>query len=223
MAGAPQFGHLRAVSVSDLASIDSVLRERGAPINAIVPERRRVGSWRSAALLAVFLIARAAAATETPIRSIEIVQDSDRYVADVVMFAPVPAHVAWEVLTDFEHMAAWVPNVRESKVIERESDTVTVEQQGVAKFGLASLPYTSLRQLQLDPRRTVRSTQIKGSMRRLESLMTLTQDGNGTQLTYHLEMVPAGLAAAVLSKDLLRHELTEQFTAIIEEMIRRTH
>jgi carbon monoxide dehydrogenase subunit G len=171
--------------------------------------------------LAVLLVGRAAA--ETPIRSIDIVQDSDRYVADIVMFAPVTASVAWEVLTDFDHMAAWVPNVRESKVVARDADTVTVEQQGVAKFGLASLPYTSLRQLQLDPQRTVRSMQIKGSMRRLESLMTLTQDGSGTRLTYHLEMVPGGLAAAVLTKDLLRHEITEQFSAIVEEMIRRAH
>jgi len=172
--------------------------------------------------LAVFLIGRAAGA-ETPIRSIDLVQDSDRYVADIVMFAPVPAHVAWEVLTDFEHMAAWVPNVRESRVVARDADTVTVEQQGVAKFGLASLPYTSLRQLRLDPQRTIRSIQIKGNLRRLESLMTLAQDGSGTQLTYHLEMVPGGLAAAILSKDLLRQELTEQFIAIIEEMIRRAH
>jgi hypothetical protein len=51
--------------------------------------------------------------------------------------------------------------------------------------------------------------------------MTLTPDGNGTQLQYHLEMVPTGLAAAVLSEDFLQHELTEQFTAIIGEMVRR--
>jgi hypothetical protein len=172
-------------------------------------------------LLAFFLATSAAAASDAPIRSIDIAQDSDAYVANVVMFAPVPVGVAWEVLTDFDHMAAWVPNVRESKVVAREADTVTVEQQGVAKFGLASFPYTSVRQLQLDPQRTVRSTQIKGSMRRLESVMTLMPDGKGTQLTYHLEMVPAGLAAAVLSKDFLKHELTEQFTAIIEEMARR--
>jgi carbon monoxide dehydrogenase subunit G len=172
--------------------------------------------------LALLLAGRANAGAETLIRSIDIVQDADAYVANAVMFAPVPASIAWEVLTDFDHMAAWVPNVRESKVIAREADTVTVEQQGVAKFGLVTLPYTSVRQLQLDAQRTVRSTQIKGSMRRFESLMTLTPDGKGTQLNYHLEMVPAGLAAAALSKDFLKHELTEQFSAIIEEMARRS-
>jgi len=172
-------------------------------------------------VVALLLVVGANAANETPIRSVDIRQDSDGYVADVVMFVPVPAGTAWEVLTDFDHMAAWVPNVRESRIIAHDGNTVTVEQQGVAKFGIANFPYSSVRQMQLDPQRTVHSTQIKGSMRRLESVVTLLPEGGGTQLTYHLEMIPAGLAAAVLSTDFLKHELTEQFGAIIEEMRRR--
>jgi hypothetical protein len=91
----------------------------------------------------------------------------------------------------------------------------------VAKFGIFSFPYTSVRQMQLDPKKTVKATQIKGSMRELQSLMTLTPDGSGTRLNYHLELVPQGPASLVLSKDFLDHELREQFGAIIGEMVRR--
>jgi carbon monoxide dehydrogenase subunit G len=171
--------------------------------------------------LAALALAGTVGAAESPIRSIDIAQDSDRYIANVVMFAPVPINVAWDVLVDFDHMARWVPNVRESKATATEGNTVTVEQRGVAKFGIASFPYVSVRQMQLDPQKTVRATQVKGSMRSLESLMTVAADGGGTRLTYHLEMVPSGLAATVLSKEFLQHELTEQFTAIVEEMVRR--
>jgi len=58
-------------------------------------------------------------------------------------------------------------------------------------------------------------------MRRLESLMTLAPDGAGTRLTYRLQMTPSGLAAAVLSKEFLEHEIGEQFAAIVGEMVRR--
>jgi hypothetical protein len=174
------------------------------------------------ALSALLLSVSASALAQSPIRSIDIAQSADGYTANVVMFAPVSTSVAWDVLTDFENMEKWVPNVRESKVTARDADAVTVEQQGVAKFGIASFPYVSVRQMQLKRQETIRSTQIKGSMRRLESLMTLAVDGNGTRLTYHLEMVPAGLAAAVLNKDFLEHELREQFSAIVGEMVRRS-
>ena len=184
--------------------------------------RSRFSTTRTLGLLGALIVASGVgAAVESPIRSIEVVQDSDRYRADVVMFAPVPLNVAWDVLTDFDHMAKWVPNLRESKGTVTEPNTVTVEQQGVAKFGIFSFPYSSVRKMQLNPQKTVKATQIEGSMKQLESLMTLTSDGNGTRLNYHLEMVPAGLASAVLSKDFVQNELTEQFKAIIGEMVRR--
>lgn len=172
-------------------------------------------------IFALILPATAAAAGATAIQSIDISEDSGGYVVNIVMFAPVPVGVAWAVLTDFDHMASWVPNVRESRIVGNESNIVTIEQRGTAKFGIASFPYVSVREMTLDPQRTVRAKQIKGSMKRLESLMTLTSEDHGTKLTYRLEMVPSSLAAAVLSKDLLAHDLSEQFTAIIQEMIRR--
>jgi polyketide cyclase/dehydrase/lipid transport protein len=177
--------------------------------------------WATRTLVIWLLAGDVAAAAEAPIRSIEVVRSADAFVANLVMFAPVPGSIAWKVLTDFEHQPEWVPNLRESKVIESDGNALTIEQRGVARFGIASFPYVSVRQILLDPERTVRAKQLKGSMRRVESLMTLTPDGNGTQLQYHLEMVPTGLAAAVLSEDFLQHELTEQFTAIIGEMVRR--
>jgi carbon monoxide dehydrogenase subunit G len=162
------------------------------------------------------------AAEPSPIRSFNVTKDSDAYVADIVMFAPVPTGVAWAVLTDFDHMANWVPNVRESKVLATDGNVLTIEQQGVAKFGLAQFPYVSVRQMTLDPQNSVAVKQIKGSMRRLESMMRISPEGDGTQLKYHLEVVPSGLAAAVMSKDFLQHEMTEQFTAIVQEMVRRS-
>jgi hypothetical protein len=184
--------------------------------------RSRSSITRTVGLLSALTLASGLSfAAESPIRSIDVVQDSDRYRADVVMFAPVPLNVAWDVLTDFGHMAQWVPNVKESKATVTEPNTVMVEQQGVAKFGIFSFPYSSVRKMQLNPQKTVKSTQIEGSMKSLESLMTLTPDGNGTRLNYHLEMVPAGLASAVLSKDFVQNEITEQFKAIIGEMVRR--
>lgn len=177
--------------------------------------------WVLPTLVTWLLAGGVAAAEESPIRSIEVVRSADAYVANLVMLAPVPAGLAWKVLTDFEHQPEWVPNLRESKVVESDGNVLTIEQRGVARFGIASFPYVSVRQILLDPERTVRATQLKGSMRRVESLMTLSPDGSGTRLQYHLEMVPTGLAAAVLSEDFLQHELTGQFTAIIGEMVRR--
>ena len=160
-------------------------------------------------------------AADSPIRSVDVTYDGDTYVLNAVMFAPVAQAVAWDVLTDFDHMAQWVPNVAESKVLKRDDNSVTIEQHGVAKYGAVSFPYTTERKIEMKPMGAIDSLQTKGSLRRVASTLVLQPEGKGTRLTYHLEIEPSFLASALLSKDFLQHEFGEQFTAIIGEMVRR--
>ena len=154
-------------------------------------------------------------------RSIDVAYDGETYVVTAHMFAPVSRAIAWEVLTDFTHMAAWVPNLRESNVIKPGENQLTIEQHGTAKFGPFSFPYTSVREIVMNPQTTIESRQIQGEMRRQQSLMTLSADAGGTQLVYRLELVPTGLAARVMSEERLKRDMEEQFTAIVAEMIKR--
>lgn len=156
-----------------------------------------------------------------PIRSVDIAESADGYVATMVMQAPVPPKIAWDVLTDFDNMEKWVPNVRESRIVNHNGNDLTIEQKGTAKFGVLSIPYTSVRKMQLEPEKSILATQVQGSMRKLVSLMRVSADGTATRLDYRLEIVPSAIAASVMSKDFLRGELTDQFTAIVGEMVRR--
>ena len=178
---------------------------------------------RSFLLVATLMLVFAAShvAADSPVRNVNVVYDGEAYVLDAVMFAPVPQAAAWDVLTDFDRMADWVPNTRESRVLKREGNSATIEQRGVAKYGVASFPYTTERRMDMNKPVSIRATQVKGSLRRVESLMTLDPEGDGTRLTYHLEIVPSLLAATVISKTFLEHEIPEQFGAIIGEMVRR--
>jgi hypothetical protein len=149
-------------------------------------------------------------------------RDGDAYVVNAVFFAPVGQSVAWDVLTDFDHMNGWVPNVAESKATKREENSVIVEQRGVAKFGAASFPYVTERKIEMAMPTSIKTTQLKGSLRRVESTLQLEPDGKGTKINYHLVMVPSLLASTVMSKPFLEHEVSEQFTAIVGEMVRRS-
>jgi carbon monoxide dehydrogenase subunit G len=163
----------------------------------------------------------ASAAAQSPVRSIDVAYDGDTYVVTAHMFAPVSQSIAWDVLTDFANMAAWVPNVRQSSVVKKSDNQLTIEQSGTAKFGLLSFSYTSVREIVLTPQTTIQSTQTKGDMKRQQSLMELSPEANGTRLQYRLELEPSGLASAAISQDRLKHDIDEQFTAIVGEMVRR--
>lgn len=180
-----------------------------------------LNGWHCLFAVILMLAGNASTAADSPIRSADVTYDGDTYVVNAVMFAPVAPTLAWDVLTDFDHMAQWVPNLAESKVLHRDGDSLTFEQHGVARFGLLSVPYSAERKADLKPQVAIKTVQIQGNMRRVESTMMLEPEGTGTRLTYHLELAPSALASAILSKHFVEHEFTEQFTAIIGEMTRR--
>jgi carbon monoxide dehydrogenase subunit G len=178
--------------------------------------------WRGALAAALLVAGSHCLAAESPIKSLDVTFDGEAYVVNAVFAAPVPPSIAWDVLTDFDNLAKWVPNVSESKAIKRDENTVVVEQKGVARYGAASFPYTTERKIDLKKPTNIKTAQIKGNMRRVESTIAIEPDGKGTRILYHLEIVPSLFAAAVMSKKFVESEVSQQFTAIVGEMTRRS-
>lgn len=143
------------------------------------------------------------------------------FVVDVVMHAPVRPAQAWAVLTDFEHMASFVPNLKISRVLERSDSVLKVQQQGVARYGLFSAGFESLREIRLTPYSEIRAHGLGGNIQRMESLMRLEPEGNGTRLSYHAEALPGFWFPPMIGPALVRHETAEQFSAMLDEMQRR--
>jgi hypothetical protein len=183
---------------------------------------RPKGWWRVAGIAAIATLATAAAA-ETPVTRVDIDlrQAGRTFVVDATFSAPVPPSVAWDVLTDFEHMDAFVPNLAESRIVARDGNVLTILQYGVARFGPFELRFESERRVTLAPFATIRSTQLRGTMDKLDSTTTFAAEGTGTRLTYHVEAIPGALFPDVIARRFLRHEIAEQFDAIVREMVRR--
>jgi len=160
-------------------------------------------------------------AAESAVRSVEVQSIGEAYVIDLVMWTPVARELAFEVLVDFEHVANWTPNIRESRVLRRDVDRVTVEYQGSVRFGPLMVPFTTVRDVAFSAPAVIESTQIRGTMKRHQSRIGLTPEGAGTRLDYHVEMVPSAMAAPLLSKGRLEQELRENFDAMAAEMLRR--
>ena len=151
-----------------------------------------LASRRIFTLLVCFALVVGAAAGSS-MRSIDVAHNGETYVVTVHMFAPVSNAIAWEVLTDFTHMAAWVPNLRESNVIKSGKNQLTIKQIGSARLGPFSFPYTSVREIVMNPQTAIESKQVQGEMRRQQSLMTLGADAGGTQLggvNIHVDSIP---------------------------------
>jgi len=183
----------------------------------------RLGLAIAALAIAALAVASAACANGPPAgrTDIDLHQIGRTFVIDATLRAPVTPTVAWDVLTDFEHMDAFVPNLANSRIVSREGNRLTILQHGIARFGPLAIRFESERVVTLAPPSTIRSTQVRGSMEKLDSITTFVPDGTGTRLAYHVEAIPGALFPDYIARQFLRHEIAEQFDAIVREMVRR--
>lgn len=127
----------------------------------------------------------------------------------------------WAVLTDFEHMASFIGNVKSSSVVARTDEMVTVAQAGEASFGPIKFAFDSVRELRLLPFDAIRSRLVSGNMKQFEGITRLAAEAAGTRVTYHSEAVPKAWVPPLVGTSFVEHETREQLGDIRTEILRR--
>jgi hypothetical protein len=180
-------------------------------------ERRRFLMLALNALLAAAAPASAAAVDTR----VAVSRRGDVFLVDAVLVAPVTGREAWNVLTDFDAMSAFVPNLDTSRVTARDGERLRVEQTGVARWGLLAHSFSMVREVELEPMQLVRSRSLSESSMQVRSLTRFAAVAGGTEIRHHFEFSTDTWMPAALVEPFLRHEVREQFDAVVAEMLRR--
>jgi hypothetical protein len=145
----------------------------------------------------------------------------DVFLVDAVLVAPVSGREAWNVLTDFDAMSAFVPNLDMSRVTARNGERLRVEQTGVARWGPLAHSFSMVREVELEPMQLVRSRSLIESPMQVQSQTRFASVAGGTEIRHHVEISVDTWMPAALIEPFLRHEVREQFDAVVAEMLRR--
>ena len=144
------------------------------------------------------------------------------YVANLSFRVPARTATVFDVLTDFEHMVQFVPNLTQSRIVEHIGRSYRIVQDGKATFGPFNVDFHSLRKIDVLPDGRLISDSLPGSSSRSHSEMKVQALADGwTKLDYQLELEPSAWIPSSLGVGFLRHELIEQFEAMAREMVRR--
>ncbi len=132
-----------------------------------------------------------------------------------------PAAV-WKVLTDYEAMPEFVPDLKKNKVMSRTGNRVIIEQAGVARFLFLSRPIHLVVQAAEEPITAIDITLVTGDMKiyacRWE--MTALPDG-GTRVAYTGKMVPKFYVPGMLGSNIIRRDIERMMKAVLERLDRQ--
>ncbi|MDB5762986.1 MAG: hypothetical protein JWQ21_1981 [Herminiimonas sp.] len=140
---------------------------------------------------------------------------------DVSMRVPATPQEAWDVLTDYDHMAQFFPNLQTSKVTAKAGNVIRVAQKGRISYGLLAFPFESVREIELMPYSELRSHAISGSLRRADAITRLIPEGAGTRITYHSESVPNVWVPPGIGPGFIEKETRAQFENLRNEILKR--
>lgn len=163
-------------------------------------------------------LSSAVAAQEIAVR---VARHGESVVVDVEAHMPGPLGDAWAVFTDYDHMAAFISNLTDSKVLARTDHTLEVMQSGRTKVGFLSFGFEAVRAVELLPMHEIRSSLVSGDFKAYASITSMTPTSAGTLVRHHGEYVPKKWLPPLIGPAVIEHETRKQYLEFAAEIERR--
>ena len=142
-------------------------------------------------------------------------------IIDVEVPIDVSPEEAWPTLVDYDHMADFIPNLTESRVLSRQGNHLRVVQKGRASRGPLSFSFENVRDVVLAPPNEIRTRLVSGTLRNAESLTRIERTPSGMRLVNHGEYTVSEFLPVAVVTGSIASETRENFALIRAEIMRR--
>jgi ribosome-associated toxin RatA of RatAB toxin-antitoxin module len=135
---------------------------------------------------------------------------------------------SWTVLTDYDGLAGFVPNLSRSQVTSRNGNERVVAQSGFAKFLFIRQPVDLILHVTEQPMQTIDIRLISGNMREYQARWELqalpprqAPDGDRTQIAYAGLIAPDFYVPTLFGAALMKSDLRNMLNAVKAEIEKR--
>ena len=127
----------------------------------------------------------------------------------------------WKVLTDYDRLAEFVPDMETSRVMSRNGNEAVVEQKGKARVLFFSFPVDLRLAVVERPYERVVSRAVAGNFREMRGTYSLETGQGRILLRYTGRMVPDFFVPPLIGTLALKHNVETSFRALVDEIERR--
>jgi len=145
------------------------------------------------------------------------------YEVDATGTVAAPLPKVWRILTGYERMAEFVPDMESCKVLSRNGNEVILEQFGVARFLFMSKSIHLIVRATEQPMSSIDISLISGDMKHYEShweLIPIPETG-GTRIVYSGKMIPNFYVPGILGSKMIRGDIQRMMSAVLARLDRR--
>jgi len=153
--------------------------------------------------------------------TVHVARAGDTFTVEADWTVAASADAVWDVLTDFDRMALIVSSVDASRIINRDGNRFEVEQKSHGDVGLLRISRDSLRQVELLPKREIRSRLLKGDLKSSDFTTRIAEEAGGAKVSVRGTFVATALAGAVITVEAVQAQAQRTYQELREEILRR--
>ncbi len=145
------------------------------------------------------------------------------YEVDATGTVAAPLPKVWRILTGYERMAEFVPDMESCRVLSRNGNEVIIEQFGVARFLFMSKSIHLIVRATEQPMSSIDISLISGDMKHYEShweLIPVPETG-GTKVVYSGKLIPNFYVPGILGAKMIRGDIERMMSAVLARLDRR--
>lgn len=129
--------------------------------------------------------------------------------------------LAWRILTDYDRLADYVPDLKSARVLARDGDKVIVEQVGAARFLFFSRDIRLVVLVHEQPPNKIDVSLIEGDMKVYRCSWELVPlESGGTRVLYRAAIEPAFYVPQAIGTNLVRQDIARMMKAVLKRIER---
>ncbi|MGO4395796.1 SRPBCC family protein [Variovorax sp. M-6] len=134
----------------------------------------------------------------------------------------VDPRTVWAVISDYDHLAEFIPYMRSSKVVQRDGNKLQVDLAGELAFLFFAQPVEVRLEVVETPQRRIVAHAVRGNLRAMEGRYAVEPLPSGlVRLSYSGGLAPEFPVPPVIGTVVVRMVLEKQFRALVAEIVRR--
>jgi hypothetical protein len=153
---------------------------------------------------------------------VRVTKNGQHIGVDVDCPVDAPVSIVWEVLTDYDRMAQFVSNLEQSAIEDSAGDVLRVRQKGRASRGPLTMTFENVREVELVPRREIRSRLISGDLKASDFVTRIVEVDGRIHIVNSGRYTPNIWVPPIIGTALIEAETQKQFGEIRAEILRRS-
>lgn len=143
-----------------------------------------------------------------------------RYEVDASGTVQASLATVWKILTNYERMSEFVPDMVSCKVLSRNNNEVIVEQFGIVHFLFMSKPIHLIVRATEVPMSSIDIVLVSGDMKQYETRWDLhaLPGMAGTRIVYSGRMIPNFYVPGLLGAQLIHSDIERMMVAVLARL-----